>query len=134
MYSLVSLLCLFKIMGTISIKVQIIPFTRQSCSLLKDAHVSVFSEFVFYFSISVLNINSTNLFLPILSLLPSPKDKKVGFSKLYRKMTCLSFKPGQIDKKIIWARVCSKISGFQPASILISQLKILQRTNCIVLR
>lgn len=65
----------------------------------KGAHISVYSEFVVYFS--VLNINPTYFFFPFhLHYLPS-KTKILVSLKISRKKTCLSLKHVKIEMEIV---------------------------------
>lgn len=69
--------------------------------MLKDAHVSVYSEFLEYFSIAILNIKATHFLFLISPPLPHPKTKIKVSLKICRKKTCLSLKHGQTEIEII---------------------------------
>lgn len=96
---------LFKITNIIFIKTN---YSIHRTFMVSTKRCLQFSEFVVYFSVSILNINITPSFPFHIHCFPKKTKIQVSL-KTCKKKTCLSLKHGQVEMEVVWARVYNKI-------------------------
>lgn len=96
---------LFKITNIIFIKTN---YSIHRTFMVSTKRCLQLSEFVVYFSVSILNINITPSFPFHIHCFPKKTKIQVSL-KMCKKKTCLSLKHGQVEMEVVWARVYNKI-------------------------